>query len=131
MSRDKKEFALSQIAPYYYNRSLCAINIDNTCSYKTKEGKMCVAGKNFSEEGYKLVKSKGELTSCIYSLIQDLSQASLFKPEVVGILITQEWSNLQSIHDAIAMNFDETTLEKHIKRLDLFTLDELKEYCEK
>lgn len=40
----KKEFALSQIAPYYKDRSLCGYE-GSKCRYKTFEGKMCVFGE--------------------------------------------------------------------------------------
>ena len=96
----KKEFALSQLAPYLADPSTCGFNIENkTCEYITPDGRMCVAGKNMIEPKLGLLKG-------IDDILKDLNQVQegLFKPEVVGILTASEWKIMQHIHDTIALD---------------------------
>jgi hypothetical protein len=123
---EKKEFALSQLAPYFADPSTCGYNeVIITCEYLTSDGRMCVAGKNMiNPKGY-----CGDID--IIFEINDLYQDGIFKPEVVGILTNVEWKHMQSIHDTLALhpdNFDR--LQERISRLNLFTYEELVERAE-
>jgi hypothetical protein len=125
---EKKEFALSQLAPYLADPSTCGFNKDNaTCEYLTPEGKMCVAGKNMIEPKFGIYK---DIIDVLFE--NEEQQDGIFKPEVVGILTNQEWKHLQSIHDTIAVspeNIDR--LKERITKLNLFTYEELVERAEK
>lgn len=124
----QKQFALEQIAPYYKNPKLCGINKVGNCKYYTKDGLMCVAGKNLIDpEKYR---------SCaidIAGLIKDFNQ-EIFKPEARDILTIRQWTLLQRLHDCIAKDYEqsnyEDTLVKSITNLNLFTLDELKQFAQ-
>jgi hypothetical protein len=122
--QERKEFALSQIAPYLKDPSTCGFNKDNqTCEYLTKDKKMCVAGKNMIEPKFGIYKDIIDVLS-----ENEEQQEGIFKPEVVGILTNEEWKHLQSIHDTIAVtpnNVDR--LKERIERLNLFTYEELVE----
>ena len=127
ISKDPKEFALSQIAPYYKDKNLCATH-NKICQYLTDDGRMCVAGKVMLPE----VRGKYYILdgiSPIGGILNDYSQAEIFIPEVVDILTDMQWVYLQGIHDAIALYNDEVILER-IGGLNLFTFDELKEYSD-
>ncbi len=130
---EKKQFALEQIGPYYKNPNSCGY-IHNKCKNLTSEGKMCVVGKNLIEE----VRIKHDSSSYIELLhLFDLNrgyelnyenQDLLLIPESRNILINNQWGLLQSIHDYIAKG----NVEKYkllIYRLDLFTFEELEDYC--
>ena len=122
--QERKEFALSQIAPYLKDPSTCGFNKDNgTCEYLTKDNKMCVAGKNMIEPKFGIYK---DIIDVLYE--NEEQQEGIFKPEVVGILTNQEWKYLQSIHDNIAVAFDNVDrLKERITLLNLFTYEELVE----
>jgi hypothetical protein len=124
---EKKEFALSQLAPYYANPSTCGYDKDKkTCEYLTTDGRMCVAGKNMIEPKIGLVKG-------IVDILADLDhkQEGLFKPEVVGILTSEEWEHMQSIHDSIALEpTNKDRLKIRLLRLNLFTIEEFEERAE-
>ena len=119
--KDKKQFALEQIAPYFKDPSTCGFD-GISCEYLNKEGKMCVAGKNMLDP-----KSFNK-----YGIISDVfdkyTQEQIFKPEVVGILTNEQWLDLQSIHDSIAAT-NISSVERSIKNLNLFTYEELVEFC--
>lgn len=125
--QQKKEFALSQLAPYYADPSTCGYNKETTsCEYKTPDGRMCVAGKNMIEPKFGVYRD-------IETILADnnYKQEELFKPEVVGILTNNEWQYMQGIHDTIAghpNNVDR--LKDRIQRLNLFTFEELVERAE-
>ena len=121
---EKKEFALSQIAPYLKDPSTCGMKKDSeTCEYLTPEGKMCVAGKNMIEPKYGVYKGIGDLLD-----ENDNEQEGLFKPEVVGILTNTEWNNMQRVHDTIAIHTNNIErLKGRIIQLNLFTYEELVE----
>lgn len=119
--KTKKEFALSQLAPYLANPSTCGYNEENSsCLYLTDEGKMCVAGKNM------LNPKLFDNNVSIEDILTHNFQEEVFKPEVVDILDTFEWQKLQNIHDNIAVNNFEK-VETHINELNLFTFEELQE----
>ena len=119
--KTKKEFALSQLAPYLADPSTCGYEEQNDlCLYLTDEGKMCVAGKNM------LKPEVFENNSSIEDILIYKLQEEVFKPEVVGILTSEEWGFMQLIHDQIATN-KPVNMEKNIKRLNLFTIEELQE----
>ena len=122
--QEKKEFALSQLAPYYADPSTCGVGKDGeSCSYLTPDGRMCVAGKN-------MITPKDYGIASISTLLEnnDQKQEGLFKPEVVGILTNKEWSVMQRIHDCIAMFPDNIfRLQERVKLLSLFTYEELVE----
>lgn len=121
---EKKEFALSQLAPYLKDPKTCGMKKDSeTCEYLTPEGKMCVAGKNMINPSFGVYKGIDDLLD-----ENDNEQEGLFKPEVVGILTNTEWNLMQRIHDTIAIhtsNIDR--LKDRIKQLNLFTYEELLE----
>ena len=119
--KTKKEFALSQLAPYLADPSTCGYEEQNDlCLYLTDEGKMCVAGKNM------LNPEVFENNKSIEDILTHKFQEEVFKPEVVGILDTFEWRFMQFIHDNIAINNFER-VKKHISQLNLFTIEELQE----
>jgi hypothetical protein len=122
-----KEFALSQLAPYLKNPSTCGYDKDSTnCEYLTPEGKMCVAGKNMVEPKFGLYKGIDDILE-----ENDYEQHGIFKPEVVGILTNEEWKRMQTIHDAIAVSPENVVrLKERVKRLNLFTYEELLERAE-
>jgi hypothetical protein len=121
---NKKEFALSQLAPYLADPSTCGINKDNgSCEYLDPNGNMCVAGKNMIKPEFELYKSIDDIL-----VENDNDQVGIFKPEVVGILTNQEWKYMQSIHDNIATHPDNVDrLKEKIKLLNLFTFEEFVE----
>jgi hypothetical protein len=125
--QERKEFALSQLAPYLKDPSTCGYDKDSTnCQYLDLNGNMCVAGKNMIEPKFELYKG-------IDDILEDneFEQVGVFKPEVVGILTNQEWKHMQSIHDNIAVSPDNVDrLKERIKRLNLFTYEELVERAE-
>lgn len=116
-----KEFALAQIAPYYLDPSICGVD-EVGCRYFTDDGKMCVLGKNLiNPEQFKDVN----IRACRLLTSQD---ESILKEESRGILKYHEWDYLQGIHDHIATTGGE--LENYNFTNSLFTLQELKQYCE-
>jgi hypothetical protein len=121
---EKKEFALSQLAPYLKDPNTCGMKKDSeTCEYLTPEGKMCVAGKNMIEPKYGVYKGIDDLLD-----ENDNEQEGLFKPEVVGILTNTEWNNMQRVHDTIAIHTNNIErLKGRIIQLNLFTYEELVE----
>jgi hypothetical protein len=125
--QQKKEFALSQLAPYYAEPSTCGYNDKNTnCEYLMPEGKMCVAGKNMIEPKFGVYKGIEDLLD-----ENDNEQEGLFKPEVVGILTNTEWICMQNIHDTIAVHRNNVgRLKDRIKKLNLFTFKEFVERAE-
>jgi hypothetical protein len=122
--QERKEFALSQLAPYLKDPNTCGMKKDGeTCEYLTPEGKMCVAGKNMIEPKYGVYKGIDELLD-----ENDNEQEGLFKPEVVGILTNTEWNNMQRVHDTIAAHTGNIErLKGRITQLNLFTYEELVE----
>jgi len=116
---NKKEFALSQIAPYFKDPSTCGIE-NRRCKYITSDGRMCVVGKNM------LNPSKGGSIH-IDALLSIFTEEEIFKPEAVGILSTKEWGRLQYIHDEIAVPTP-AGISHYIDVLGLFTYDELLQY---
>jgi hypothetical protein len=121
---ERKEFALSQIAPYLKDPSTCAISIENEqCQYLMPDGRMCVAGKN-------MIKPSFGVNMNIEDILKksEFGQKGVFKPEVVGILTNQEWRYMQQIHDSIAVSPDDICrLKERIELLNLFTYEELVE----
>ena len=126
-TEQKKEFALSQLAPYYAEPSTCGYNDKNTnCEYLTPEGNMCVAGKNMIEPKFGLYKGIDDLLED-----NDNEQEGIFKPEVVGILSNSQWELMQCIHDTIAIHPNNVDrLKDRIQRLNLFTFEEFVERAE-
>lgn len=122
----KKEFCLQEIAPYYKDRSLCAYNQEvSNCEYLTPDGKMCVLGKNLIDPG------NPEYDEQSATDILNGFGEEILKPEVRGILTPLEWERLQSIHDCLGNPLFYKNLDKSIKNLELFTLQELEDYCQK
>ncbi len=116
----KKEFAIKAIKPYYDNPDICGYNKKlDCCSYKTPDGKMCVAGKYLLNAG---MAKDGERIFDLVNRVTD--QKYLFKKEAVDVLSADEWEYLQGVHDAIAVdNVDQ--LQKQIKKLRLFSINEI------
>ncbi len=114
---EKKAFAMAQLIPYFKDPSTCGFD-ENGCVYLTKDGKMCVAGKNMlNPENF-----DGPITMYLLTL----SQKEVFKSEAVDVLNLKEWFNIQYIHDSIAMKELEN-IKKGIESLGLFTYEELLE----
>ena len=124
---EQKEFALSQLAPYLKNPSTCGYDKDSTnCQYLDLNGNMCVAGKNMIEPKFAVYKGIDDMLE-----ENDNEQHGIFKPEVVGTLTNEEWKRMQSIHDAIAVSPENVDrLKERVKRLNLFTYEELLECAE-
>jgi predicted small metal-binding protein len=124
---EKKEFALSQLAPYLKDPNTCGYNKESSnCEYLAPNGNMCVAGKNMIEPKFGVYKG-------IDDVLEDneFEQEGLFKPEVVGILTNKEWNHMQNIHDSIAIHTNNIDrLKERIQRLNLFTYEELVERAE-
>lgn len=113
----KKEFALSQIAPYYKNPETCGYEEEN-CVYKTEDGRMCVFGKNLLKYHPRFEENNAATLLAEYG-------ESILRPEARGILTKLEWDRLQRLHDAIAAKKD---LTGYIIDLGLFTFEELENY---
>jgi hypothetical protein len=125
--QERKEFALSQLAPYLKDPSTCGYDKETSnCEYLDPKGNMCVAGKNMINPSFGLYKGIDDILE-----ENDDDQVGIFKPEVVGILTNQEWKHMQSIHDNIAVSPDNVDrLKERIKLLNLFTCEELVERAE-
>lgn len=137
--KDTKEIALSLIAPYYKDPSKCAFSeLQETCVYLTSDGtgRMCVAGSAMNETFLK----EQAFSKSISEILRYSSQVEVFKPEFVGVLSTNQWQFLQSIHDCIEeatrKNLDKDQELKGLRMFKpefnpLFTIEELKEYANK
>jgi hypothetical protein len=125
--QQKKEFALSQLAPYYADPSTCGYNDESTnCEYLMPDGRMCVAGKNMVNPRFEWHQGIGDILDG-----NDREQEGIFKPEVVGILSNSQWDLMQRIHDTIAVHTNDVDkLKDRIQRLNLFTFEELVERAE-
>jgi hypothetical protein len=121
---EKKEFALSQLAPYLKDPSTCGYDKESSiCEYLDPNGNMCVAGKNMVEAKFGLYKGIDDILE-----ENDYNQVGIFKPEVVGILTNTEWNNMQRVHDTIAAHTGNIErLKGRITQLNLFTYEELVE----
>lgn len=119
---EQKEFALSQLAPYLKDPTTCGYDKSKrNCEYLAPNGNMCVAGKNMIKPEFGLYKG-------IDDFLDNDEQKDIFKPEAVGILSTIQWVGMQNIHDTIASHIDDIDrLKERIKRLNLFTYEELVE----
>ena len=117
----KKAFALGAIAPYYKNPSTCGYEGDG-CYYLTEDGRMCVVGKHMLNP-----KDDKLFNMDSFRILTMYSQKEVLKPEFVGILSASEWQTLQDIHDCLATG--SINVEKYINSSELFTLEELKEFC--
>jgi hypothetical protein len=126
-TEQKKEFALSQLAPYLADPNTCGYDKESSnCEYLDTNGNMCVAGKNMIEPKLELYKGIDDILE-----ENDYNQVGIFKPEVVGILTNTEWNNMQRVHDTIAAhNGNIDRLKDRIKQLNLFTYEELVERAE-
>ena len=121
---EKKEFALSQIAPYYNNPETCGYDKDeDACLYLCGDGRMCVAGKN-------MIEPKKDMYGSIVNFITE-EDDSVLKPEVRGYLTSKEWESLQGIHDIIARGGLSSELILECNLSGLFTIEELTEYAYK
>lgn len=133
--KTKKEFALSQLAPYLADPSTCGYDLETkNCEYITPDGRMCVAGKNMLDPTQE--KIWGNIEDILsankesYWLLND-EQEGIFKPEVVGVLNNADWQDMQSIHDSIALFPNNIgRLKERIDRLNLFTYEEFVERAE-
>ena len=125
----KKEFALKQIAPYFKDPSICGFdNQTRGCAYKGINNGvevMCVAGKNMLPD---ILEEYGTTSLSISDILFALGEGQVFIPESVGILTNDEWTRLQALHDYI---YNKNKLDKVIKNLGLFTLEELQEAANK
>jgi hypothetical protein len=124
---ERKEFALSQLAPYLADPTTCGYDKKTkNCQYLDLNGNMCVAGKN-------MIEAKLDFFKGIDDILEenDDNQNGVFKPEVVGIMTNQEWKYMQGIHDTIAVQPENVDrLKDRINQLNLFTYEELVERAE-
>lgn len=114
----KKEFVIAQIKPYWDDPTLCGVEegADGLrCKYITKEGKMCVVGKNmlypYAGHGFG-----------IGDILLSHSQKEVFKPDAVGILYISGWIKLQRAHDSLALGKKEEAL-KFLEMLGVYESD--------
>ncbi len=119
----KKEFALQAIGPYYKDRNLCGYE-NGGCKYITSYGKKCVFGK-YTKDPIMLNGNGSAL-----AVLKMYNEIDILVPEAVGILTKNEWQQLQEMHDTIAQSYTTIDLREEINNLNLFTLQELEEYCE-
>ncbi len=97
---NKQEFIIAQLKPYFLDPSTCGRDANGSCMYLTKDGKMCVFGKNLTPEAlenFKYSQSRAE------ELLINHGDGIL-KEESRGILTYDEWQQMQQIHDSISMN---------------------------
>lgn len=120
--QQKKEFALSKIAPYFKNPELCGYDGEN-CLYLTGDGKKCVVGSCLIYP--EIIGEEGINAD---DLLEKYGQEILI-PEARNILTSDEWNYLQHIHDNIASNRASNIIIA-INNLNLFTYEELKAYSE-
>jgi len=124
-----KEFCLSNIAPYFKDPTICGYNkatgkIKGKCVYLTKDGKMCVLGKN-------LLNPPLNGSEDAAMIFDGNKQEDVLKPEAIGMLNAIQWGLLQSIHDNIATQQNETIIRAGCEALGIFTYHELVEYTSK
>lgn len=116
---DKKTFALNAIRPYAKDPITCGYN-GVACVYFMPDGRKCVAGKFMLDPNRWMESGAG-----IREILKNYPQEEVFRPEAVGILDTEEWALLQSIHDNIAQNDSMYFLNGKCKELGLFSYDEM------
>tara|TARA_R110000782_G_scaffold144871_2_gene237680 strand:- start:1567 stop:1953 length:387 start_codon:yes stop_codon:yes gene_type:complete len=122
MKTKQQIFALAQILPYFKDTNTCGMDESGSCQYITKEGKMCVAGKNM------LNPSKfGNVN--IDDILNDYTQKEIFKPNAVDMLNGKQWFLLQKMHDCLSTGKQMSLkiFEEFIDELNMFTYNELVE----
>lgn len=121
-NEQKKEFALSQLAPYFADPKTCGYDAEKKfCQYITSDGRMCVLGKNMLHPKT-FMDGEGA-----FSILSGNLQKDVLKPEAVDILTPREWEKMQHIHDALADNGSLNEIKTLIEMLNLFTYEELVE----
>lgn len=94
---NKQEFIIAQLKPYFLDPSTCGIGKEG-CMYLTHDGKMCVLGKNLTPEALEKFQNSSEKASKLLITHGE----TILKEESRGILSSEEWQAMQSIHDNIA-----------------------------
>lgn len=120
--KDKKQFTLEQIAPYYANPKNCGFD-GIACRYFTIDGKSCIVGNNLIDP-----KKFEKYTGDAIRLFSENKQSEILKPESVNILSGNEWYWLQRIHDSIALR---QNVKYFVEKSLLFTFEELQQAAEK
>jgi hypothetical protein len=82
--------------------------------YLTHDGKMCVLGKNLTPEALEKFKDS---ESKARKLLSTHGEAIL-KEESRGILSSEEWQNMQEIHDNIPMSKNTYNYKTMMSSLD-------------
>jgi hypothetical protein len=113
MKTKQQIFALAQILPYFKDTNTCGMDESGSCQYITKEGKMCVAGKNMLNP----------------SKFGNVNIDDIFKPNAVDMLNGKQWFLLQKMHDCLSTGKQMSLkiFEGFIDELDMFTYNELLE----
>lgn len=121
---EKKELALSLIAPYFNDRSLCGFDPEIGCVYQTNDGKMCVFGKCMTDRDREKFKEFGGTSRAILNNHGE----KVLKPEYRGFFSTNEWAWLQMLHDSIAKK--ENTKNLFTLSNSVFSQEELIQYSD-
>ncbi len=124
MKQTAKEFALAQLAPYFKNPETCGIS-GGACQYLTKEGKMCIAGKNLTKTALKEYAERGK---GIQSILEEKGEQVL-TAKARKILTPIQWGDLQVIHDRIARG-DTIGVKNRIEQMRLFLFEDLEKYAD-
>jgi hypothetical protein len=110
---NKQEFIIAQLKPYFLDPSTCGVG-EEDCMYLTHDGKMCVLGKNLTPEALEKFKDS---ESKARKLLSTHGEAIL-KEESRGILSSEEWQNMQEIHDNIPMSKNTYNYKTMMSSLD-------------
>lgn len=117
----RQEFIINNLKPYFLDPSTCGYE-NGACKYKTKDGRMCVFGKNL----VKYHKSWENLSS--YELIDGYGESILTEEAAAQNLSSDQWQAIQEVHDQLATNPNLT--KRRIEFLEIeceVDLTELKE----
>ncbi len=127
----QKEFALSQIAPYFKDPKLCGFDDKTKLCRFSFRNKMCVIGKNLLPD---ILKNNNQVGLSIRQLLEKykLDQQKVFNQESCDILTLSQWTHLQFIHDSIALYGPNSNyVYENILNMGLFTFNDLVNYCKK
>lgn len=130
---EKKEFILKSLIHYFKDPTQCGFSIEMYCAYRSENGKKCAVGQYIADEHYK-PKMEGYN---IGSDIMFIDIEELLIPEAKNKLTREEWTMLQSVHDALArhynhIHFSGTMLDitNEIEKIEVLLLIDLQELKE-